>query len=255
MNFHALLRVDSSKRKAEQYRELEKEILRMIDLVTNNRNFILDQKIMQPNPKKPELNLYMGSDFGFCGSINSAITALLEKDDPKNYTMVIGKKLSHCKNIDRIYYRDEVESDESIFLEIKKEFEQAILKRNFSKINLIYSHYYNSSDIRAEKKCIYPLHNDLVSTKKYSGDYAVEGEAESILIQMLVTYLSYEVQIAFKNSYASENILRESSTSQSLKKIEEKEEEKQIAQRKLKNMKVSQKILDNFLKSKTFGGV
>ena len=75
MNFHALLRVDSSRRQAEKYRMMEQELSSMIAIIMNNRNFLLDKKILLPPPSKPEMNLYIGSDLGFCGFINSISTA------------------------------------------------------------------------------------------------------------------------------------------------------------------------------------
>ena len=44
MNFHSLIRVDSARKKAEKYLLLEKEASNIIDMIVNNRNFILDKK-------------------------------------------------------------------------------------------------------------------------------------------------------------------------------------------------------------------
>ena len=75
MNFHALIRVDAAKRKARRYQLMEKEVMSMLDQIMNNRNLILDKSILKPNPDKPKLTIYLGSDFGFCGNYNSLVNA------------------------------------------------------------------------------------------------------------------------------------------------------------------------------------
>ena len=59
MNFHALIRVDNAKRKADKYRMMEEQLYRMMDVIMNNRNLILDKKVMEPNPNAPEIQIYI----------------------------------------------------------------------------------------------------------------------------------------------------------------------------------------------------
>ena len=68
MNFHALVRVDRAKREARKYMIMSGELYQMLDQIMNNRNLVLDKSIMQPDPKKPSLTFYIGSDFGFCSN-------------------------------------------------------------------------------------------------------------------------------------------------------------------------------------------
>ena len=56
MNFHALIRVDNAKRKADKYRMMEEQLYRMMDVIMNNRNLILDKKVMEPNPNSTMLH-------------------------------------------------------------------------------------------------------------------------------------------------------------------------------------------------------
>lgn len=37
MNFHALIRVDNAKRKADKYRMMEEQLYRMMDVIMNNQ--------------------------------------------------------------------------------------------------------------------------------------------------------------------------------------------------------------------------
>ena len=65
-------------------------------------------------------------------------------------------------------------------------------------------------------------------------------------------YLQYEVEIAAQVSYAAENITRNNITTESIKKIEEREEEElQRARRELKDKEFA-KVLDNFTKLKAY---
>ena len=69
MNFHALLHVDAARKKAQKYMRLEQEVGELIDLIINNRNFILDKHTLKVDPSRPALNIYIGSDYGFCGEL------------------------------------------------------------------------------------------------------------------------------------------------------------------------------------------
>ena len=77
MNFHSLIRVDNAMKKANKYLQLEKEATDIMDMIVNNRNFILDKRLWEVDKSKPTLNIYFGSDYGFCGSINSLLTSSL----------------------------------------------------------------------------------------------------------------------------------------------------------------------------------
>ena len=76
----------------------------------------------------------------------------------------------------------------------------------------------------------------------------MEGDANRILYNLLTSYVNYEVKIAEVNSYASENIYRQNSTSESLKKIEEIEAEQLVQIRKERVAKEFEKVIDNFTK-------
>ena len=75
MNFHALLRVDRAHKEADQYQMLEREVARMVDIIQNNRNFILDRWVLQPKEGAPRLRIYIGSDMGFCGAVNASVNS------------------------------------------------------------------------------------------------------------------------------------------------------------------------------------
>ena len=92
MNFHSLLRVDKARREAEKYFEVESELRDMIDSLTNNRNIILDKAILKVPKDKPALNVFIGSDLGFCGSYNYVINNSIKDDNSDK--IIIGKKIN-----------------------------------------------------------------------------------------------------------------------------------------------------------------
>ena len=59
MNFHSLLRVDSTRIKAEKYFAYEKELTDFVDNILNNRNLIMDKKLLKLNKNKKPLNIYI----------------------------------------------------------------------------------------------------------------------------------------------------------------------------------------------------
>ena len=101
MNFHSLLRVDSSKKKAEKYSGYEQSVRDFIDNILNNSNLILDKKMIQMNDQGKELNIYIANDLGFCGSFNSNITEMLKKDT-ENDKIIIGKKVIKDKTYSNV---------------------------------------------------------------------------------------------------------------------------------------------------------
>lgn len=255
MNFHALLRVDSSRRKADAYRQLERELSTMIDIIINNKNFILDKKIMTPNPNSPELYIYFGSDYGFCGSINSTVNSELMKNLKSTGkaadVITIGKKLRKQEDILFQITRD---SFEKVYQGIYEVLEDAVKNLEYSKIYLVYNHYHNMTTIEPVTRCIFPMEIKKSDSNRYAGDFAVEGDAVKMLERLMISYLNYEVKIAFVNSYAAENIIRQNATSQSLKKLDEKEEAQIAEERKNKNQKSFRKVIDSYMKKKSLGG-
>ena len=59
MNFHSLLRVDKAKRKADNYKALEEEILSFMNKVLNNKNLNLDKRLITSKPDGKIVNFYI----------------------------------------------------------------------------------------------------------------------------------------------------------------------------------------------------
>lgn len=247
MNFHALLRVDSSRKLAERHKLLENEITSLIDKIVNNRNIVLDKKILKVNQNAGELGIYFGTDFGFCGSINSEMNALLATANSKEDKIMIGTRLSSTKPSMLSMKREDFETRYS---EIQDLIIETVKKQRYSKIHLYYNHYYNLSKIEPIKKCIYPFVIEEGNRNQTTDDYLIEGDFNVLLEDLAVTYLNCEIRIAAANSVASENIMRQNVTSDSLDRINEMEIEETKRDRKIKNQKAFQKVIDNYVKQR-----
>lgn len=245
MNFHSLLKVDKARKRAEQYFQYEEELTNFMDNVLNNRNLILDKKILKLDKKQKPLNIYIGNDLGFCGNFNSNVNneAIKDKDSEK---IIIGKKILKGKeNVLLSLTKEEYLNNTG---KIEDILYNKIVKAKVSEINLIYNHYYNVSKIELVKRKILPLNDKCYTSKEHKEDFAIEGDINDILINMIAMYLSYEIRVATENSYASENVARQMLTKESLRKIDEIEEENIREERKEKNAKGFKKVIENFIK-------
>lgn len=247
MNFHALLRVDRAHREADQYKMLEGEVARMIDLIQNNRNLILDRWALQPREGAPRLRIYIGSDLGFCGAANASVNAILEGEDPNNFVITIGRKMHSMDLVDLSMTREEFDSR---YHEIEEILTEGVRRRKFSGVDLCYDHYYNMTHIEPVEKTIFPIHLERDDLEEYADDFAVEGsDVNEVMEGLIITYLNYEIKSAAVNAFASENILRQNATNESLKRVEEMETQERWAQRKRKNDAAARKVIDSFIKT------
>ena len=262
MNFHALIRVDNAKRKADKYRMMEEQLYRMMDVIMNNRNLILDKKVMEPNPNAPEIQIYIGSDFGFCSNYNSQMNERLNRAGADAEKILIGRKLISHED-QKIAIRTTAGDLERNLPEIRQFLETRIRERSCSKISIIYNHYENTTTIYAKNLTVYPVTRREESDQKtdgtqknnsldYTGDFAVEGDINQLMMQLISSYLNNELLLALVNSRAAENILRQNATTDSLKKIDEMEEERVMEERREIRGKEFQKVVDNYVKKKMY---
>ena len=154
MNFHSLLKVDKARKRAEKYFEYEAGLTDFVDNIVNNRNLILDKKMLKLDEENKPLNIYIGNDLGFCGNFNTNVNHEALKDT-ESEKIIIGKKiLEGKKNVILALTKEE-------YLNNGKQIEDIIYDRiknsKISEINLIYNHYYNISKIELVKKGYYLL--------------------------------------------------------------------------------------------------
>ena len=247
MNFQALLHVDSAHRTADKYLLLEKDVNTMINTIENNRNLILDKKFAKIDETAPRLRIYIGSDLGFCGIINASVNRELLKEDDKNAIIIIGRKIHTDKNVILEISRDEFEDR---FSEITMIFEEGIKNKTYSGIDIFYNHYHNMAQIEPLMKNVFPIENKNDEDEDiYKDDFLIEGgDVEKILQELTITYLNYELKSAIVSSYASENILRQQATNESLKHIEEIEEQQRWIAHKEKEKIAVSRVIDSYTK-------
>lgn len=243
MNFHALLRVDKAKKKADSYKELETELMDSMNAILNNRNLNLDKKIINSKKDGVVINFYIGNDLGFCGNFNNAVKFIAKKDVNGLKIMVGSKILSNDKNVILNISKEEFYDNPSKIMDVLRPYFE---KQNIKSINAIYNRYYTISDIKIENRKLFPIEGIKESASKE--DFIIESDANHMLEDLILFYINCELKIIESNSWASENIMRESLTNESLKKIDEIDEEKEKKERKEKKYKAFKKQLANYRK-------
>lgn len=244
MNFHSLLRVDKSRNKSNKYVQMESMLQEMIENIMYNRNIMIDHKTLKVDPKKPKLNIYIGSDMGFCANINSQVKKIMETDNGDSDQILIGRKLLSAKKDRPLLYitRENFDKDDTPVTDI---IEKAIRNLEYSAITIIYNQYINASKVAMTTKQIFPLENK-VGKVVHKEDFVLEGEPDELLVNMVVLYSKFSLYIAAATSSAAENISRQNVTTESLNRIEEREEIQKMEERKEIREKQFAKVLDNY---------
>ncbi len=247
MKFHSLVRVDKAKKKAEKYLKIGNELVNMISEILYNKNLNLDKKILKPNDNGVTLNVYIGNDLGFCGSFNSLVMkcAKEEKDAQK---IIIGDKIK--SNYDNVLLSISKEEYYNEFNKVEDVIYPLFVNKKIKSINVIYNHYYSVNNIELRSERIFPTviegNEDEIDL---TVDYVIETDINKILTELLTLYLWYQLKIIESNSWASENVMREMITRESLKKIDELNVEKRRIARKIKKQNDLKKLISNYRKS------
>lgn len=249
MNFYALLRVNNARKKVEKAFAYERELKYIIATIVNNRIFNQEDLSLKFPKNVKELNIYIGSDLGFCSSFNSDVMSYIKKDAIENDKIIIGKRVK--LDIENLKLYMDKEDFGIRGGEIYDIVLDGIINKRYSKINIIYIHYYNLNKQEIVKRTILPFDfgSDVLDEQDKReinklDDFVVEGDLSYIILNLLTLYVSNEIKIAEAWSWASENVERQVFTSESLKKIDEKEEENMMAARKARHTKEFKLIVE-----------
>lgn len=244
MNFHALLKVDNAKAKADELMNVSGELTKLIQRIIYNKNLVLDKNVLKPDPKNPKLSIYIANDLGFCGNFNAVINDQIQKDKDV-YKIIIGKQIKYRDELTILaidkkdFYND--------FKKIEEIITKAILNLTYSQINVYYNHYYNSTTFDFVKAQVFPVE---FSGKYYEGeDFVVETDIHKMLSNMLSFYICYELKMYEKNCFAAENIKRSIITKLSLDKLKEIQEKEKAKQVKKKKESIILKTVENYKKT------
>ena len=241
MNFQTLLKINDAIKKAEQYQNVGDEITKILTSIVYNKNLMLDDKVIDPDPNKPKLNIYIANDYGFCGNFNSSIRHQI-KDDINDYKIIIGKKISYEdeKTLLRIHKNDFYKE----MPKIEATIDEALQNLEYSAINLYYNHYYSFSKFGFLKLQLFPVEFE---GKFYEGeDYVYETNAAKMIKGLMSFYICYQIKMAEAISEASENVLRNQITNMALDKIDEQELTRLNEERKAKLQVVIRKNVENY---------
>ena len=243
MNFQALIRMDKALKEADKYRDVGKEITDILSRIMYNKNLILDKKILTPEQDKPELNIYIANDYGFCGNFNAEINRQIKRD-VNSYKIIIGKKIIYTD--DRVLLKINKDDFFKRFREIEECIDSAIRSMNYSRINVFYNHYYSLTSFEFLKIQLFPVE---FKGEYYEGeDFVAETDLNGILSSLMTFYICYQLKMCESISYAAENVLRTQITSSALDKLEEKEEEDRHEEMKRKKEKSILRSVENFKK-------
>lgn len=242
MNFHSLVRVDKAKKNSEKYFIIENELKDFIYKIIYNKNLSLDKKSYMPNKDGFILNIYIGNDLGFCGNFNSQLTSSM-KNDKDSKKILIGKKI--IRKTDDVILNITKEEFYRDFSKIEEIIYKNIFSNKIKEINVLYNKYYTVNDIRFEKVRLFPIDSNGDSNLKV--DYVIETDINELIANLLALYLCYEIKIIESNSWASENVMRQTITKESLKKLDEIEEDKTRRIRKEKNSESFKRQINNYI--------
>ena len=243
MNFQSLLRMDKALKEAEKYRNVGDEVTEILRRIMYNKNLILDKKIITPDPNKPQLNIYIANDYGFCGNFNAEISRSLRKDQD-HYKIIIGKKIIYKD--DKTLLKIDKDEFNKRFGEIERTIESTLDNMNCSAINVYYNHYNSLTSFKFVKIQLFPVE---FKGEYYEGeDFVIETNITNFINSLMSFYICYQLRMCESISFAAENVLRSQITSSALDKIKEREEAQRHEELKNKKEKSILKSVENFKK-------
>lgn len=245
MNFHALVRVDTARKRVSEAKRYEDELHDLIAYIVDNRIFKQEKISLILRPNRKQLNIYIGSDFGFCANLNADIKRAIRMDAAENDKILIGKKI--FMDVDNVILRVGMADIDDGMSQIFSLVLDGVLAAKYSSINVIYMHYYNLSKQKVGKHTILPF---VYSDKRgqaeptFTEDFIVEGDLRQIIWNLISLYISLEVRIAIAWSWASENVERKAFTDESLDRIDEHVAEQERLVRKAKKKRDFSELIE-----------
>ncbi|MBQ6840936.1 MAG: F0F1 ATP synthase subunit gamma [Bacilli bacterium] len=240
MNLFSLVRINAAKSKVDEFGMTSSVLTKIISSIMYNDNIVLDKNSIVPDPTKPILNIYIASDYGFCSTYNQVVSSKI-KETKDDYKIIIGKKITYID--DKVIMKLSKENFYNDLPKIKDYLVNAVNNREFREINIYYNHYYNFS--RSDFTCLQVFPVEYNEEYKENVDFLVETDIKSFINNLIAYYVCYQLEICEIFSWAAENVIRNTMTASSLKKIEELEEIDRIKTIKELRAKSLKKNIEN----------
>lgn len=240
MNLFSLVRINSAKSKVETYGMTSQVLTKIISSIMYNDNIVFDKNNIIPDPTKPVLNIYIASDFGFCSTYNQVVSQKI-KETKDDYKIIIGRKILY--NDDKTVMKLAKEEFYHDLTKIRDYLTEAVLNRSYREINIYYNHYYNFSRSDFTKLQVFPV--EYKEEYKEDVDFLIETDINSFISNLITYYVCYQLEICEVFSWAAENVIRNTMTASSLKKIDEMEEEDRIRTLREQREKSLKKNIEN----------
>jgi len=240
MNLFSLVRINAAKSKVEEFGITSSVLTRIISSIMYNDNIVLDKNTIVPDPSKPVLNIYIASDYGFCSTYNQVVSAKI-KETKDDYKIIIGKKIVY--NDDKVVMKLSKDTFYEDLPKIKDYLVTAVNNRDFREINIYYNHYYNFSRSDFTRLQVFPVEYN--EEYKENVDFLIETDITSFINHLIAYYVCYQLEICEIFSWAAENVIRNTMTASSLKKIEEIEHVERLRDLKEQRAKSLKKNIEN----------
>lgn len=248
MNFHSLVRVDKAKRDANKYHGVEEELRKIIYQITNNVNLKLDKKIFLENKDGIILNVFIGNDLGFCGDFNYQLQKAI-KTEVDSYKIIIGKKIFQFDKDDKVLLEIDKSNFSNEYHKVDEIVKKYIKENKIKELNILYNHYYNVNDIKFKKLKVFPVDIGTFDDVDLNSDFIIETDINELLSNILSLSICFQIKMLESNSFASENVMRQKITNESLDKIEKIEEEERIRLIKEKKSLSFKRQINNYKNS------
>lgn len=241
MNLFSLVHINAAKSKVEEFGITSQVLTKIISSIMYNDGIVFDKNNIVPDPSKPVLNIYIASDYGFCSTYNQVVSKQI-KTDADAMKIIIGRKIIY-KN-DTLIKQIAKEDFYQDLTEINDFLTKSINNRDFREINIYYNHYFNFSNSEFLKMKVFPV--EYKEEYKEKVDFLIETDIKSFINNLITYYVCYQLEICEIFSWAAENVIRNTMTSTSLKKLEEMELTNRLsALRELRSKSLKKNIENN----------
>lgn len=240
MNLFSLVRINAAKSKVEEFGTTSTVLTKIISSIVYNDGLVLDKNTIVPDPTKPVLNIYIASDYGFCATYNYVVSQKI-KETKDDYKIIIGNRINY--NDDKTVMKIAKESFYDKLNDINAYLTEAISKQMYREINIYYNHYHNFSNSEFTRLQVFPVEYN--EEYKENVDFLVETNITEFLNDLITYYVCYQLEISEIFSWASENVIRNTMTASSLKKLEEMEHTERLITLKEMRHKSLKKNIEN----------